>query len=452
VTGIKAIFFPNIKEIAFLLIVVFTLLQLAACTYAPVQTTAAKQQHSAASPPLADDAATPESDPPADLWQRVRDGLTWQKLGNARVDAQRKALLRQENYLPMVAARADYYLYYIVEEVSARGMPMEIALIPVIESTLDPFASSYSGAAGLWQIMPRTGRKLGLERDAWYDGRQALRDSTEGALDYLQSLHDQFDGDWLLAVAAYNAGEGTIAKARRAVTARGRKANYWSLNLHRQARDYVPKIIALAQIVAAPERYGVDIPFVPNSPAFEIADTGAPLRFSQAAELAGVDVATLRALNPGRLRGTVSAHRDAELLLPVGTLEQFEEGLESLDPAELPQWQTYRIRPGDTLSHIARRYHTDVALLAQVNDLHGSLIRAGDTLQIPVDAVAGTDRHSGTASGARARGYLVRAGDSLYRIASRFNVSISSIISWNKLDPDAYLQPGQKLTLYIGDG
>jgi len=426
---------------------------LAACATAPLQTSSAKPAHPVAHAPLphGDDSAEPEAPEPDDLWNRVRDGLTWQKFGNARVDAQRKALLRQSNYLPLVAQRADYYLYYIVEEVSARDMPMEIALIPVIESTLDPFASSYSGAAGLWQIMPRTGKRLGLERDAWYDGRQALRDSTEGALDYLQFLHDKFDGDWLLAVAAYNAGEGTIADARRAVT-RGRDPNYWSLKLRRQARDYVPKIIALAQIVATPERYGVEIPFVPDAPAFEIADTGAPLRFSQAAELAGVDVATLRALNPGRLLGTVSPHRDAELLLPVGTLEQFEEGLESLDPGELPQWQVYRIRPGDTLSQIARRFNTDVTLLAQVNDLPGNRIRAGDTLQVPVDAVAGTDRHTGIANGARAQGYRVRAGDSLYRIASMFNVSVSNIVSWNRLDPGAYLHPGQKLTLYIGDG
>jgi membrane-bound lytic murein transglycosylase D len=387
------------------------------------------------------------------LWQRIRTGLTWQKLGNERVATQRRALLRQNNYLPNIAERADYYLYYIVEEVSARDMPMEIALIPVIESTLDPFASSYAGAAGLWQIMPRTGKRLGLEQDAWYDGRQALRDSTEGALDYLQFLHDKFDGDWLLAVAAYNAGEGTISEALSANAARGRDTDYWSLKLRRQARDYVPKIIALAQVVATPERYGVEIPHVANSPAFEIADTGSPLRFSQAAELAGVDVATLHALNPGQLRGALSPNRDAEMLLPVGTRDQFEAGLERLDTEELTPWQTYRVRPGDTLWQLARRFDTDVALLAEVNDLQGSLIRAGDSLQIPVSAAldAGQPQTLG-ANGARAKGYLVRAGDSLYRIASKFKVSVSNIIAWNGLDPAAYLQPGQKLTLYIGDG
>ena len=392
----KSRFSLTIKKIAYFSLVVYSFFLIAACETSPGQAGAAKQAR--AGTPFrhyakARVAAPKSSADPTDLWQRIRDELTWQKSGNALVDQQRKVLLQQDNYLPMIAERANYYLFYIVEEVSVRGMPMEIALIPMVESSLDPFTTSNSGAAGLWQIMPGTGRRLGLERDAWYDGRHALRDSTEGALDYLQALHDKFDGDWLLAVAAYQAGEGAISDAISANAAKGLATDYWSLKLRRQSRDYVPKIIALAQIVAAPERYGVEIPYVADSPAFEIAETDSPLRLAQAADLAGVDVKTLRALNPGRLRGTVSSHRDAQLLLPVGTLDQFEEGLERLEP----------------------------------------------------------DQPTGATSDVTTKGYRVRQGDSLYRIASRFNVSISNIITWNGLDPEEYLQPGQRLTLYLRD-
>ena len=386
---------------------------------------------------------------PADLWARTRLNLSWQTIENARVDKARRSLLRQANYFSVVAERADYYLFYIVEEVEKRGMPVELALIPVVESTLDPLAGSYAGAAGLWQIMPRTGTHLGLEQNAWYDGRQALRDSTDGALDYLQSMYEQFDEDWLLALAAYNAGGGNISRAQQRNREKGLDTDYWSLNLPREAYNYVPKIIALSQIIADPQQYDVEIPMVANAPSFEIADTGGPLLFVEAAQLAGVDIDTLRALNPGHLRGTLSPHRPAELLLPIGTRDRFEANVEQRSPDQILQWQTYRIKRGDNLGKIARKFNTDIAMLQQINGIRGTKIRTGDTLKIPGaqgnQLLASRDEATPT-------GYQVRMGDSLYRIADRFKVSISSIIAWNALDPDDYLHPGQKLTLYVTGG
>ncbi len=426
--------------------VVYSAIVLAACTSSPVDDAGIAQADAVRADPPPDVVKDPAPVEHDNLWDRVGSELTWQDIDNSRIDKQRKALLRQPYYLQVISERAHYYLFHIVEEVEARDMPMELALLPVVESTLDPFAFSYSGAAGLWQIMPRTGRHLGLERNSWYDGRQALRDSTDGALDYLQFLNDRFDGDWLLAVAAYNAGEGTIDRARKSNASRGKATDYWSLSLRRQAREYVPKLIALTQIVAAPDTYGLEVPFVANAPAFEVTEPDAPLHLSRAAQLAGVDIDTVRALNPGLRRGTLSPHGPRELLLPVGTGEEFTANLAEHGPGQPPAAQTYRIRSGDTLSQIARRFGTDVAHLRAANNLHGSRIRAGDTLLIPGDAalVSGGD--------ATATGYFVRAGDSLYRIANRFKVSVSNIVVWNGLDPDDYLQPGQKLTLYIGDG
>jgi membrane-bound lytic murein transglycosylase D len=388
----------------------------------------------------------PEAAPPGaaeqpdDLWERIRLDLSWQDVESTRVDKARNAILRQSNYMAVVSNRADYYLYYIVEEVQKRDMPVEIALIPVVESTLNPFASSSSGAAGLWQIMPATGDHLGLEQDRYYDGRQALRDSTTVALDYLEDLHGRFDNDWLLALAAYNYGVGNVTRARKENEEKGLGTDYWSLKLPRQAHTYVPKLIALAQIVAEPERFDVEIPVVTNVPSFEVAELGGTMQMAQAAELAGVDVDTLRALNPGQIGDIISPYRQ-ELLLPAGTLDRFEYNIAQLSPEELVQWKTYRIKSGDSLDLIARKFDTDVAVLQQINGIHNDTIRAGSMLKIPADSSEQLD------SVPDPEGYSVRAGDSLYLIAGRYKVSVNDIIAWNALDPAAYLKPGQKLRL-----
>jgi membrane-bound lytic murein transglycosylase D len=387
--------------------------------------------------------------PPADLWERVRRDLTWQSIHNSQVGKARDGYLRQSTYLPVVADRASLYLYYIVEEVDKRGIPMEIALLPLVESTLDPFASSSANAAGLWQIMPATGRHLGLEQDWWYDGRRDLRDSTRIALDYLEALHAQFDEDWLLALAAYNSGKGRVARARKANRDKGLPTDYWSIKLPRETRNYVPKLIALTQIVAYPEAFSVTIPTVANAPAFEIAGTGGQLEMSRAAELAGIELDTLRELNPGQLRWATSPDMPPELLLPIGTRAHFANGIASLTADDRVQWQYYRIERGDNLIGIAKRFDTQVGLLREVNGIRGSMIRAGKTLMIPKGNAWASSLAMAASIEPTARGYRVRQGDSLHRIAGKFNVSIDDIISWNTLQRDQYLQPGQKLTLYV---
>jgi membrane-bound lytic murein transglycosylase D len=395
-------------------------------------------------------ASAPE--PVTDLWQRIRSQLTWQSIHNAQVGKARDRFLAQPDYLPVVAGRAGLYLYYIVEEVERRGLPMEIALLPLVESTLDPFAVSPERAAGLWQIMPATGRHLGLEQDWWYDGRQDLRDSTRVALDYLESLHQQFDQDWLLALAAYNSGKGRVARAQKANRKKGLATDYWSLKLPRETRHYVPKLIALTQIISYPEAFAVEIPPVANRPAFEVAQTGGQLELLRAAELAGIELTELRALNPGQLRWATAPDMPPELLLPVGVAERFEQGVAQLTPDDRVRWQRYRIERGDSLIRIAKKFDTEVGLLREVNGVRGSMIRAGDILMIPEGSAWSSSLAMATADKPRARGYRVRRGDSLYRIAGKFNVSISDIIDWNALDPDKYLQPGQRLTLYLGGG
>jgi membrane-bound lytic murein transglycosylase D len=389
---------------------------------------------------------------PGDLWERIRTDLTWQEINNAEIADARAWYLRQSSFLPTVSNRANYYLHYIVEEVQKRDIPMEIALLPLVESNLNPFAKSPSHAGGIWQIMPATGRHLGLTQDWWFDGRQDLRASTRAALDYLEQLNKQNEGDWLLTLAAYNAGNGRVNKAQRNNLKLGRGTDYWSLKLPRETRRYVPKLIALAQIIASPEKYGANLPYVANAPAFEVAATGGQIEIARAAELAGIDIGTLQAFNPGQLRWATAPSSARELLVPIGSRDRFEQRIAQLDPTRRVEWQHYKIQRGDSLSRIAHRFGSQVTLLKEVNSLNGSRIRAGNTLMIPKgNAWASSLALSGKKQ-PNAQGYKVRNGDSLYRIAGRFKVSVSDIIAWNALDPNKYLQPGQKLTLYVNDG
>jgi membrane-bound lytic murein transglycosylase D len=391
--------------------------------------------------------------PATDLWERIRRELTWQSIHNARVGQARDAYLRQPNYFPVVAERAQRYLHYIVEEVERRDMPMEIALLPLVESTLDPFAYSSQQAAGLWQIMPATAKHYGVNRNWWYDGRLDLRESTAFALDYLEALHAEFDNDWLLALAAYNSGKGRVGRARAANEKRGKPTDYWSLDLPRETRHYVPRLIALSAIIRYPETFAVTLPPIPNAPAFDIAETGGQIEMLRAAELAGLELADLRALNPGQLRWATSPDHAQELLLPAGIGDRFRQQVAQLTPDDRVSWQHYRIRRGDSLIRIAKQFNTEVGLLREVNNIRGNLIRAGDTMMIPEGSAWASSLALADAGKTRSqKGYRVRRGDSLYGIATRFDVSIDEIITWNALDPGKYLQPGQTLTLYVSGG
>ncbi len=391
----------------------------------------------------------PDAAPPDDLWQVLRDGMHWEHVDNPRIDRARQGFLAQPTYLKVISERSRLYLYYIVESVQDRGLPLEIALLPLVESTMDPFARSAGHAAGLWQIMPATGRHLGLGNSWWYDGRMDVRTSTQAALNYLESLHETFDGDWLLALAAYNSGEGRVRRAVNRNRKSGKPTDFWSLSLPRETRDYVPRLLALTDIISEPERYQATLPPVPNRPAFAVADVGGQIDIARAAELADIDESELRALNPGQLQWATAPNQPAELLVPSDSLADFEARLANLPAQDRIQWRHYRIQRGDSLGRIARKFQTSVAQLKETNQLHSNLIRTGDTLLIPQGKNTNKGLLLAGGEPRETRKYRVKSGDSLYRIARRFQVTIEDIVSWNSLNPRAYLRPGQRLTLYI---
>ncbi len=388
---------------------------------------------------------------PDDLWERLRQGMEWELPDNRQVQQGRAYYLAQNDYFETIAERGALYLHHIVEEIERRDMPLELALLPFVESTLDPFAQSSQDAMGLWQIMPATGRNLGLEQDWWYDGRRDLRESTTAALDYLQYLHDTLDGDWLLAIAAYNSGEGRVGRAVSANRASGRDTDFWSLPLPAETRKHVRRLLALSSLVAEPDTWELSLPPLTNAPAFVPVPTGGQIDLARAAELADVDLSTLQALNPGHLRWATSPEAD-ELLVPREQAGVFQQRVAALSPEERVTWQHYKVQRGDSLLQIAHAFGTRVDLLRQANGIKGNLVREGTILMVPQDRDATPATPASASSNMEARDYKVRRGDSLYRIAGRFRVKVADLIAWNSLNPEGTIYPGQQLTVYVRGG
>ncbi|NND47613.1 MAG: transglycosylase SLT domain-containing protein, partial [Woeseiaceae bacterium] len=245
----------------------------------------------------AGDAATPAG--PEDVLARLRQGFTLTYDDNRRTAAELKWFVSHPDYLNRVFTRAQRYLPYIVAELERRGMPLELALLPIVESAYDPFAYSHGRAAGLWQMIPGTAKRFGVKQNWWYDGRRDVVDSTRAALDYLEHLEGLNDGDWLNAIASYNSGEGNVLRAARKNRKANKPVDFWHLKLPRETSMYVPKLLALVEIVADPEKYQLTLPVVPDEQQFMVADIGSQLDLALAAELAGVDIDTVYQYNPG---------------------------------------------------------------------------------------------------------------------------------------------------------
>ncbi len=395
-----------------------------------------------------------------DLFDRMRAGFVLEEAQEPAIDQQLAWFEHNPEYLDRTFQRAQRYMYLIVTEVEARGMPLEFALLPVVESAYEPFAYSPSRAAGLWQFIPGTGVRFGLKQTWWYDGRRDVIESTRAALDYLQALHDQFDGDWLLAIAAYNVGEKTVQREYDRNRALGKPADFWHLNLPAETRAYVPKLLAMKRLMAEPERYGLDIAPVPNQPYFAVVDTGAQIDLKIAARLAGTGYDEIAALNPGFNRWATDPEGPHRMLVPIDNADGFELALRALDPADRVRYATHVVTRGETLPSIARRYGTSVAVLSKVNELHGQYVGIGSVLKIPeasdklpdkvLLAAARVDRPLPPTSGAPGQRQIlhrVRAGETLNSIARRHGVPVATLARLNNLNPGDSLQVGQRLVL-----
>lgn len=392
----------------------------------------------------------------------IRAGYQLPESEQRAIELQLDWYRKHQAYLDRVFTRSSRYLHYIAGELAARGMPLEIALLPIVESAYDPFAYSHGRAAGLWQFIPATGRRYGLKQDWWYDGRRDIIESTRGALDYLEALAGQFDGDWLLAIAAYNSGEGNVHRAIRRNRKAGKPIDFWSLSrrLPVETRAYVPKLLAVARLIANPDGNGVTIDRIRNQPYFAVVQTHGQIDLALAADLAGVSVEEIYALNPGYNRWATHPAGPDRLLVPIDSAATFESNLAALPAREQVQWERYRIREGDSLSVIARKFGTTKRLIREVNNLRGSTIRTGKYLMIPrasksasaytQSADARLARTMTRSRGSKRTLYRVQPGDSLWTISRKYGVKTRSLAKWNGMAPRDTLSVGRKLVIWGG--
>jgi membrane-bound lytic murein transglycosylase D len=396
----------------------------------------------------------------SDLLVRLRSRFTLDIPADPVVERESAWYARNQAYLDRVFKRGDLYLFHIAQALEERGMPAELALLPVVESAFDPFAYSHGRAAGLWQIIPGTGKRLGLAQNWWFDGRRDVLDSTRAALDYLQQLHEQFDGDWLLAIAGYNSGEGNVARALKKAAAAGRPQDFWGIKsyLPAETRTYVPRLLAIAALVADPAAFGVTLPELHNEAQFAVVETGGQIDMALAAKLAGIETDALYALNAGVNRWATDPEGPHRLLLPRAQADVFTSSLAALGERERVQWTRHRVRSGETIGGIADRYHTTVAVLREINELRGNTIRVGDYLTIPhateslaaytQTADARAERQQSTPRNGERREHVVQAGESLWSISRAYDVDVRSLASWNSMAPGDVLSVGRDLVVW----
>lgn len=394
-------------------------------------------------------AATATVTAPVDIWQRIQHGRQLTEIQHSRIDKEIDRFYQHPSTLYALLKRAEPYLFFITEELEKRQMPMEIALLPAVESGFQPFAYSPDGAVGLWQFMPATGRIYGLKEDWWQDGRRDIVASTQAALDMLQALHKRFDGDWLKALAAYNAGAGKINSAIRKNRKKALSTSYWDLDLPRETDNYIPRLLALSKLVAQAPGYQLALPEIANKAYFDSVDIGQQIDLHIAAKLIGMDSQALLKLNSHLTRWASSPQGPHRLLVPVAQVtSELENTLVNLPNDKRLRWKRHKIKQGETLSHIALKYDVAVKAIKQSNQLKNNNIRAGKNLLIPLSESVTQLAMRGHRYTPKSRiRYKVRGGDSLYRIARKFNVKIADLRKWNNLSK-GYIQPGQKLTVY----
>lgn len=385
-----------------------------------------------------------EGDTTQDLFARLRSGFSMPEFDSKHVGEYEQWNASHPKYLENLFIRATPFLYYIVEELEKRELPMELALLPAVESAYRPEAVSRSHAVGLWQFIPATGREFGLYDTWWYDGRRDPLAATNAALDYLQQLNKMFDGDWFLTLAAYNAGPGTVRRAiKRHRTSRS--ATYSAISLRSETRRYVPKLIALKNIIRDPERYDVKLPTIASEPYFEVLELPGQIDLNKFSDEVSLDISLLRHLNAGFKRWATSPEGPHRLLVPIGNGDLVPLAKDAIAKAPKINYQNHQIRQGDTLSGIARQYGVSVAALKKANQLRSNTIRADRNLVIPVRGNSIIAVAAPASQQNKQVVHRVKRGDTLWSIARRYQVRLQELLTWNNLQPNQVLNLNQRI-------
>lgn len=397
----------------------------------------------------------------SDLWARIRRGFQMPDLQTDLVDMQTTWYVQRPEYVHRMTERSQKYLYHIVEELEARHMPTELALLPFIESAYNPQALSVAKAAGMWQFIPGTGRTYNLKQNMWQDERRDVLASTSAALDYLSRLHDMF-GDWYLALAAYNWGEGNVQRAIARNQAAGLPADYQSLRMPNETRNYVPKLQAVKNIIAHPQQYGLTLPEIPNHPYFVTVTTARDIDVKVAAKLANLPLDEFRSLNPSFAKPVILGATDPQILLPFDNASAFEKNLKGYNGA-LSSWTTYTVSERARPAAIAEKIGVDADTLMSINKIPaGMRLKPGSTIVVP----RGDDDDEDISADVAENGVLamepdvpdtrkmlirVRRKQSMAALAVRYGVSVGQLKAWNRTHRDTVM-PGQAMVLHVPVG
>ena len=381
---------------------------------------------------------------PIDIWERIRRELTI-KIPDDQIAATsiyRERLYKNQSAVNRISKSGQRYLFHTLSRAQELDLPVELALLPFVESEFDPYAKSVDGATGIWQFMPATGKEWGLKSNWWYDGKKDVLASTEAALKFLSYLHQKFDEDWLLAMAAYNTGPARVNRAIKKNKTQDKGIRFWDLDLPKETTAYVPKLLVLCELINNPKSFEVNLPSIANRPYFQRVKIPGQLDLMQAADLAGLKPETIYELNPGFNQWATDPSGPHYLLLPIGVSDRFITQLESLDENDLVRWDRYKIRRGDSLSRIASRYKIEVAVLKEINGMNDDLIIAGKEIMVPRGS-AWADKQS-----PREQLYIVLKGDTLWNISRKFKVSIEDLVLWNELNLEKPLQINQEIKIF----
>jgi membrane-bound lytic murein transglycosylase D len=379
--------------------------------------------------------------PPTDLWDRIRAGYSMPDLDDPLVAKWEKFYADRPDYVARIVDRSGKYMFYIVTELERRNMPLEIALLPMIESAFNPIAHSSAKAAGIWQFIPSTGTHFGMKQDWWADSRRDIVAATNGALEYLSKLNGMFGGDWQLALASYNWGEGSVGRAVQKAKSRGLDGSYLSLDMPTETRNYLPKLQAVKNIIRNPAAFGLTIASVPNEPYFKTITLAHAMDLKRAAQLAEMTEADFVALNPAHNRPVIGGRKEFQVLLPAAKADAFIAHLESNEKPRV-SWMAYRTRAGDRIEALAQRFGTTVAAIKSVNGMRSVApsLPAGYNLLVPSDGPS--EDALGSIQNAvftkfpeyvPPRIHKVRRGETFAGIAKRYGVKPATLAQWNRM-------------------